>query len=68
MMQVTLVERWHGYPIGQVMNLPDGMANILIKRGFAHEVVEVADVSIKAETASISHVRTKHRAQVSRNT
>lgn len=67
-MQVSLIERWQGYPIGQVMSLPDGMANLLIKRGFARELVEVADVSIKAETASISNVKTKHRAQVSRNT
>lgn len=39
-MKVELQMRWGHYPKGFVLTPPDGMANELIRRGIAAEVVE----------------------------
>lgn len=34
-MFVRLVRHWNGYKPGRVFNMPDGSANVLLKRGVA---------------------------------
>ena len=34
-MTVVLTHGWNGLRVGQELNLSDGMANVLIRRGFA---------------------------------
>jgi hypothetical protein len=53
-MKVTLTQRWQGYSVGQVFNMPDGQANLLIRRGVAVPVEQVGTATIpprKHETA-----------------
>lgn len=50
-MTIRLVKRWNGFRIGKEMSPGDGVAELLIKRGFAVPVVEVATVPGRAERA-----------------
>lgn len=44
-MQIRLLTMWRLFPVGHVFGgMPDGMANVLIKRGIA-EVISNADQS-----------------------
>lgn len=54
-MRLKFRQGWNGHRVGQVIDLPDGMANTLIKRGFAEVVMNgTATLSPKAETASFA--------------
>ena len=37
-MRIKCVRDWRGYRVGETVDRPDGMANVLIKRGFFEEV------------------------------
>lgn len=47
-MQIKIIKEWRNHPVGKVLPMcPDGVANTLIKRGFA-EPVEGATTPTKA--------------------
>ena len=57
-MKVTLTQRWQGYQIGQVFNMPDGQANLLIRKGVAVPVEQIGMATIPQrnyETASMTY-------------
>lgn len=47
-MRVKLVKRWNGFRSGLVKDIPDGAANLLIKRGIAERI----DAEPRKETAT----------------
>lgn len=51
-MKIKLSQGWNGYRIGQEMILPDGMANVLIRRGFA---VVPKEATASNAMANINH-------------
>jgi hypothetical protein len=61
-MKLKFRQRWQGHKVGQVVSLPDGMANVLIRQGMAEPViVEMATIQSKAETASMNFGKRKYR-------
>ncbi len=60
-MRLKIVKRWKGYKLGTVITPADGVANLLIKRGFAVPVVETATVDGGAERAVGFRQRNKGR-------
>ena len=42
-MIIKLTKGWKRFPEGHVFDAPDGVANVLIKRGFAKEQAEGTD-------------------------
>jgi len=54
-MRLKFRQCWQGHRIGQVIDLPDGMANTLVKRGFAEALTHgTAMLNPKAETTSFA--------------
>lgn len=60
-MTIQIVKRWKGYKLGAIITPGDGVANLLIKRGFAVPVVETATADGGSERAVGYRQRQKGR-------
>jgi hypothetical protein len=60
-MKVRIVRAFDGYKRGGVFDFPDGLANLLRRRGFVEEVVEMAVAEKRTEVAAIMQKPRKKR-------
>ncbi len=53
MMRIQFLRRYRAFKPERIAVIPDGAANVLIRRGIAKECIEEAEVGAVIETASV---------------